>query len=374
MLHRISEWLETRFCVPAYSGWLLGVVALCFFGAATNTMAGWLYAISGTILALLVLGAILPRRSLAHLQIRRRAIAPVSAGDSLTVELEIANPTAKPKTLLQVADLLPVVLASPVKEAVSNIAPQSVYRWRFYPTAQKRGIYQWHEVRVRTGTPLGLCWSRRSWTVPAQAIVYPQVLPLSVCPLIDRLGQDYSAQSRSDRILAATQGLTKTLRPYRHGDSTRLIAWRTSARFDQLQVRELEEESGKPEIIIALDSAFGWREDDFEQAVIAAASLYFYANRCQLNVKLWTAQSGLVDGRKAVLETLAAVMSKEDATAVPSSPLIWITQNPFLQSLPSGSHWVLFADQFFSEPLSLTNTGLVIDAEKPLQQQLQQSI
>ena len=357
---------------PAYSGWLLGVIALCFFGAATNTMAGWLYAISGVILALLLLGAILPRRSLAHLQIRRRAIAPVSAGDSLTIELEITNPTAKPKTLLHVEDVLPVVLASPVGASISDIAPQSVYRWRFYPTAQKRGIYQWHEVRVRTGTPLGLCWSRRSWTVPAQATVYPQVLPLSVCPLIDRLGQR-SEQSRSDRTLAATQGLTKTLRPYRHGDSTRLIAWRTSARFDQLQVRELEEESGKPEIIIALDSAFGWREDDFEQAIVAAASLYFYANRCRLNVKLWTAQSGQVDGSRAVLETLAVVMPREDAASVPSSSFIWITQNPFLQSLPSGSHWILFADQSFSEPLSLTNTGLVIDAEKPLQQQLQQS-
>ena len=372
MLNRISEWLETRFCAPAYSGWLLGVIALCFFGAATNTMAGWLYAISGAILALLVLGAILPRRSLAHLQIRRRAIAPVSAGDSLTIELDIANPTAKPKTLLHVEDVLPVVLASPVGVPVSDIAPQSVYRWRFHPTAQKRGIYQWHEVRVRTGTPLGLCWSRRSWTVPAQAIVYPQVLPLSACPLIDQLGQR-SEQSRSDRTLAATQGLTKTLRPYRHGDSTRLIAWRTSARFDQLQVRELEEETGKPEIIIALDSAFGWRKADFEQAVVAAASLYFYASR-QLTVKLWTAQAGLVDGRRTVLETLAAVMPREDTASVPSSPLIWITQNPSLQFLTAGSHWLLFAEQFINKPLSLTNTGLVIDSETPLQQQLQKPI
>ena len=138
-------------------------------------------------------------------------------------------------------------------------------------------------------------------------------------------------------------------------------------------MRELEEESGKPEIIIALDSAFGWREDDFEQAVVAAASLYFYATRCQLTVKLWTAQAGLVSGRRAVLETLAAVMPKEDAAAVPSSPLIWITQNPALQFLTAGSHWVLFA-RAVSEPLFLTNTGLVIDADTPLQQQLQKSI
>jgi len=38
----------------------------------------------------------------------------------------------------------------------------------------------------------------------------------------------------------ASQGLTRNLRQYRQGDSTRLIHWKTSARLGELQIRELE--------------------------------------------------------------------------------------------------------------------------------------
>jgi hypothetical protein len=39
--------------------------------------------------------------------------------------------------------------------------------------------------------------------------------------------------------------------------------------------------------------------------VIAAASLYFYAQRQQMQVQLWTAATDLVKGETMVLETLA---------------------------------------------------------------------
>ena len=72
-----TDWLETHWTTPAFSGWLLAVLALCFFGAATNTMAGWLYVLSGTILALLILGAILSVRSLSKIRVRRHPLNPV---------------------------------------------------------------------------------------------------------------------------------------------------------------------------------------------------------------------------------------------------------------------------------------------------------
>ncbi|MHC5828061.1 MAG: DUF58 domain-containing protein, partial [Nostoc sp.] len=47
ILKPITNWLETRACAPTYGGWVLAATAICFFGAGINTMAGWLYAISG---------------------------------------------------------------------------------------------------------------------------------------------------------------------------------------------------------------------------------------------------------------------------------------------------------------------------------------
>jgi uncharacterized protein (DUF58 family) len=377
----LAEWLEIRWVAPAYSGWVLAGLALCFFGAATNTMAGWLYVLSGTIFALLGLGAILPLRSLRQLKIRRLPTTPISAGDTMTVELEIENASNTAKTLLQLQDFLPYVFSQPMQTAVEVIPPKNVHRWIYYVTAKRRGVYRWHEVQVRTGTPLGLFWGRRSQNAPAKAVVYPQVLPLINCPLVDTIGQDESIKFQSDRrYQAATEGVTRALRPYRYGDPTRLIHWRISARFDEFVVRELEVITGGKDIIIALDSASRWEEDNFERAVIAAASLYFYASRCQLEVKLWTAGTGLVHGNRVVLETLAAVEAQEETREIhrPSLPLIWLTQNPStLDSLPVSSRWVFFpassSDGQQTSPMA-NFSGLVINPEQPLQPQLQRPL
>lgn len=376
--HKIADWLENRAVTPAYAGWLLSGMTVFFFGSATNTMSGWLYALSGGSLALLGVAAVLPGKSLRFLEVRRRTIEPVSAGDQITVELEIENRAREPKTLLQVVDILPFVLGEPIVRPIEVIDPHSIYRDTYYLEVPQRGVYRWQEVNLRTAAPLGLFWCRRSRRVKAVAVVYPQVLPLSTCPIIDRIGQEDSPQfyNRS-RSQTATEGLTRNLRPYRHGDPTRLIHWRTSARYGELRVRELEVAAGGQEIIIALDSAAAWQPEEFERAVTVAASLYFYASKRLLNVKLWTAGTGIVSGNRVVLETLAAVNAGEDAVENrPKLPIIWLTQNSAtLSTLSLGSRWVLW-------PLATAGTGekilvkhelpgLEIRSGRPLELQLQ---
>jgi len=381
IIQKIADWLENRAVTPAYAGWLLSGMTVFFFGSATNTMAGWLYALSGGSLALLVVAAILPAKSLRSLEVRRRSIEPVSAGDKITIELEIKNRDREPKTLLQVVDILPFVLGAPVVSPIEVIEPESTYNHTYYLEVRQRGIYRWQEVHLRTAAPLGLFWCRRSRPVKAVAVVYPLVLPLSTCPLIDRIGQEDSPQfyNRS-RSQTATEGLTRNLRPYRHGDPTRLIHWRTSARYGELRVRELEVAAGGQEIIIALDSAALWEAKEFERAVTVAASLYFYASKRLLNVKLWTARTGLVSGNRVVLETLAAVNAAEDAIDSRSQlSIIWLTQNSVsLNTLTQGSRWVLWpsATAKTDEKILVKHDlpGLQIRSDRPLELQLQDSL
>ena len=373
----LTDWLETHWTTPAFSGWLLAILALCFFGAATNTMAGWLYVLSGTILALLILGAVLSVRSLSQIQVRRRPLNPVSAGDDLTIELIIENGSKSPKTLLQLWDLVPVVIEKPQNTAIEAIAPQGDYHWTYYLKTQKRGVYHWHEVQLRSGSPLGLFWCRRSQEVPSKAVVYPQILPLNHCPIVDTIGQEESDDRQSDRrFKAANEGVTKALRPYRYGDPMRMIHWRTSAKYDEFQVRELEVITGGEDIIICLDSGSSWIDDNFEQAVIVAASLYFYASRAQLNVKLWTANTGVIHGNRMVLETLAAVNKEEEQKdkSLPQLPLIWITENASsFEHLPPGSRWLFFPKEEDKIPnlVSQNLTGVVVNPKQSLQTQLQ---
>ena len=381
MVRRIGYWLESRFSAPAYAGLVLAGISLCFFGAAMNTMAGWLYVISGLSFALLGYAAVLPPKSLKGLEIKRKTIQPVTAGDDLTVELEIFNQTKKPVSLLRIEDKLPFVLDKPRLQPIEIISSKNTYNWVYYQPTERRGIYRWQNVELATAAPLGLFWSRRQRELAAIAIVYPKVLPLQSCPLVDDMGKEDSSkgQPRGNPLQTATQGLTRSLRPYRTGDPLRLLHWRSSARYGDLRVRELEMLTSGHEIIIALDNG-EWEENNFEQAVIAAASMYFYALRQEMQVRLWTAATGLINRRRDVLEALAAIHPKDEVIKPQPTdkPLIWLTQNPStFASLPYSSRWMLWQDISSSQQQFVINRdapGIVIDSEQSLQSQLQKML
>lgn len=387
--HQVANWLESHWVTPSYSGWLLGSLSIFFFIAATNTLAGWLYVMSGIGAALLTIAVLLPQRTLGKLHVRRAPIHPVSAGDQLTVELVIENHSNQAKTLLQVQDHLPPDLAPPQQKSIEQVPPQAAHHWIYCIPTANRGIYHWRTTDLRTANPLGLFWCRRSQAATARAIVYPTVLPLRRCPLIDDMGQDASLLfNRDRRAQAATEGLTRSLRPYRWGDPTRLVHWRSSARYGELRVRELEILTGGQDLLICLDSALTWIADGsgsvaahpFEQAVVAAASLYFYACHRNLSVKLWTAATGLIQGNQVVLEALAAAQAGEPphAAHLPTLPLLWLTQNAAsLPTLPQGSRWILWADPQADRALLEQPTlrhGMVIDRQRSLQQHLESQV
>jgi uncharacterized protein (DUF58 family) len=365
-----------HWATPAYSGWLLLCLTFFFFGAATNTLAGWLYVLSGVLMALLILSAIVARRNLLGLQVQRSPIVPVSAGEHLTVELMLQNRSPHAKQLIQLHDHLPAALGKPTHTVIEAIPPQGGTCWIYNYATSKRGIYRWQTVQLRTAAPFGLMWRRRLDQAIARAVVYPTVLPLTTCPLIDQLGQASSPQfSTHDRNLrSTTDGLTRSLRPYRWGDSMRLVHWRTSARYGTLQVRELENCTGGQDIIICLDSASNWKLEDFEQAVTATASLYFYARHHNLMPQLWTTGQGLLNGDTNILEALAAVMPNETLVEPPPTrSLIWLTQtSTHLNILPPGSYWILWSLEADRERfVDTASRGIMINPEQSLQPQLQ---
>lgn len=376
------QWLETHWVKPAYGGMMLGSLSLFFFIAATNTLAGWLYVMSGLGVALLSLSAFLARQSVQSLEMQRLPIDPVSAGDDLIVTLRLKNPDLEARSLLLLRDPLPPALGPAPEQAIAHLAPRSLHTWTYTCPTQRRGIYRWPAVELRSGAPLGLCWHRRTIAAPGRAIVYPTVLSLSRCPLLDQLGAERDPRFQSEqRPLAATEGMTRTLRPYRWGDSMRLIHWRTSARYGELRVRELEVFQGGTAVILALDTQGQWSgqtergEAAFEEAIVAAASLYFYARRHSMPVQIWSGETGLVQGDRSVLEVLADLQPQSAAPQepLPDRALLWLTTNPqSLTTLPDGSRWLLWPSARAPlPPQSHLFPGLILQGADPLEQQLQ---
>lgn len=365
----LIKWLERRACAPEFAGGLLLFLSIFFFAAATNTLAGWLYVISGVSFALLLMGSVMPARFLREIAVQRSRIEPVSAGDAIAVELIFSNTGKSNKTLWQARDVLPEGISQTQQQqrAIEQLASGKQYRWAYSVDTLRRGIFQFEQVQLITASPFGLFRSLRSRPTPQPAIVYPLVLTLNQCPLIDRIGRDDSNRLHSQEHSHnnASEGLTRTLRPYRWGDPIRLVHWRTSAKFGELRVRELEVTVGGQEVVIALDTCPGWQESDFEEAVVAAASLYFYAQRLNFNVKLWTPASDILHGNRLVLETLAGVEiipTQASDSDLPDAPSVWIThRRDRLDSLPTGSRWLAWQQSSSAVQLS-QSPGIVIES------------
>ena len=373
VFQRFSNYLERRWVAPAYVGWVLLGLAIFFFAAATNTLAGWLYVMSGVLLALLAIAAILPPRNLRGLKVERQSIRPVAAGDSLLVELRLENVQRQPKVLFQAIDPVPKALGLKQSVSIRAINPGSLYVWTYRLPTRRRGLYNWSGGLLRSAAPLGLFWSSRRFTAPASVVVYPQILRLNRCPIVDALGTQNGQQWQFSRsVEASTEGITRALRPYRWGDPTRLIHWRTSARYGELRVREMEVATSGQEVLIALDQLGTWSSETFEQALVAAASLYTYAMNRGLATALWMPQWGILRDYARVMSALAEVEWKDSVLAkasLPNIPLVWVTESGFKETLPLGSRrcrWGKPGDRGGDKVPTLW-----IDADQPLMPQLQ---
>jgi uncharacterized protein (DUF58 family) len=381
LLKKMLVWLETHGAVPAYGGWVLLGLTLCFWLAAANTMAGWLYVLSGLGASLLALSALLPMQMLRGIEIKRSPTYPIHAGETLSIALHLWNRTTQGKGLLLVQDQVPVALGEITQTAVEAIAPQSSYTLNTHLEPQHRGLYEWQAVTLRTGAPLGLFWSRRLHSIPAKVLVYPRVLPLPRCPLLDEVGPS-ARQIQLQQIPVSQQGQegsTRSLRPYRTGDPMRLVHWRSSARYSELRIRELERFNGGHTFAIALDLTQNWHPDHFEQAVIAAASLYLYALQKNGAALLWTASTGILQSKPSILETLARIQP-QSVDNLPNQPVVWLTANPdSISRLPSGSRYVLWPSEQSEERgkevlRSPESLGIVVSPANPLQVQLQRTL
>jgi uncharacterized protein (DUF58 family) len=404
---RLISWIESHWAIPAYGGWVLIGIAISFFGAATNTMSGWLYVLSGMLLSLLGINFISSIANLKHLKIERSSIPHIHAGDELALEILINNPRKKSKNLIEIIDHIPINLGTVTNFVVEQINPQGrqiIYRRKVTPNnkqknyfpievippyskvaltiylqSQSRGIYHWHDLALKSAAPFGLFSCRRQHQVESRAVIYPQILPLHSCPLIDDIGNQEARKKYSKKTYQnSTEGITKSLRQYRYGDAMRLIHWRSSARLGELQVRELETITGGEEIIICLDNSSGWQENLFEEAVKTVASMYFYASRQQLPVNVWIGNIGIIHGSQVILETLAGVTPGEIMTEeIPDLPLVWLSHNSnYLDSLPDGSRYFLFPDEEAMGGISsnLSCQGVVYDADISLVNQLQKPV
>lgn len=183
------------------------------------------------LLALLLAAAGLASLIVAHLQLSGlRLVAlsadPVAAGQPLRLALLLDGEGARARRglRLQCLDTAAGVAQVPAGAPVEAILE--------LPT-ERRGWLDPDRIRVETTQPLGLARAWAWFRPDAALLVYPRPEPHGP-PLPEDPGQAGRARRH------ATGDELHHLRPYRPGDARNAIAWKPSARRDQLLVREYE--------------------------------------------------------------------------------------------------------------------------------------
>ncbi len=167
---------------------------------------------------------------------RKTRTRRAQVGRKLEESFSIRNRTLLPKLWVEVRDesTLPGHRASHV---VPTLGPFGRYEWKADTICRVRGDYQLGPVTVIGGDPFGLFSARRTLDARSRILVYPDTRPISSFELPIGLLSGGEAQRRR---AATTTSSAAGVREYVSGDSFNRIHWASTARRDQLMVKEFE--------------------------------------------------------------------------------------------------------------------------------------
>ncbi len=230
-------------------------------------------------LGLMVVGMayLLARRGLTSLEAGSwldRTHATV--GDTLAVTYTLRSSARLPKPWLETHS--PSTLPVAIPGRVISLRPRTSRTWAAKVPLTHRGQYRVDPMVVRTGDPFGLFESVASVGPGAAVLVYPQVQPLPGWTLPSAAIEGASARAQHGPHLTP---LVTSVRPYTPGDAFNRIHWRSSARHQELQVKEFDiEPSADLWVFADLDRAAhvgGGEQATIETTVNAAAALAAHA-------------------------------------------------------------------------------------------------
>lgn len=254
-------------------GWVFLLVTLGVGAAAVNTGNNLLFLVLGLLLSLIVISGLMSESTLRRIHIERHVPARIHAGSPSLVEVTLHNRKARvPSYSVELEDLLDG-WSTDKRCYFLKVAAQGQQTAAYRTVIPRRGTLRFTGYRVATRFPFSLFEKWREFELPAEVVVYPELveIPRAVASRHGRQGEvGRRRPGQGDEL----HGLHE-LRP---GDDVRAIHWRTSARLGRFMVREHEEEQAR-HLAIYLDNARsrgvaeGGVDPVVERAISIAASL-----------------------------------------------------------------------------------------------------
>ena len=193
-------------------------------------------------------------------------------GETLRVTYTIRNAGRFPKLWLEAFN--PSTLPVPLPGRALVLGPRAERSWAARVPLVARGHFRVDPLVIRTGDPFGLFEASAMVGSGAGVTIYPRVEPLPRWRLPASTLEGTSATP--ERTLQATP-LVTSIRPYAPGDAYNRIHWKSSARHQELQVKEFDlEQTADLWIFLDLDRRVQAGEGDestLEASVRVAAAL-----------------------------------------------------------------------------------------------------
>ena len=270
-----------------------------------------------TILAGLVLAAM---ASMALTQIRidvARELHPprVHAGPPSRVDVRVLNEGTRRSPLLNLHDAVSGTRGA--RLLVGPLSPGESARAAYRLPTERRGVLTVGPLDVELTDPFGLARVSITATGASELTVYPHIDELAPLPMTT--GNDPLAGAEHPNSLGRGGEDFYALRDYVVGDDLRRVHWPSTARHDELMVRQDELPwQGRATVLVDIRSSSNTAES-LELVISAGASVIAAGSRRQDLVRLVTtdgADSGFAAGHahvEAIMEHLASVEATNDA-------------------------------------------------------------
>ncbi len=311
------EWLPffTHYRVTR-EGWVYfaGVTVVVF--AAINTANNLLYMVLSALLALLVLSGFLSALNFRFLRLAVRLPSRCFAGQPFPISLQVVNQKRVFPTFsihfepAENSDIRFSVFYVPAVRSLAKTSRTGQAR------ITRRGRFHLRKLKASSRYPFGFFLKDRSYTLDAECICYPEIMPP------DQMNVSFlDLQGDNPRFERGLGHDLYMIRDYVPSDSARHVHWKASAKTSMLKTREYAAEESRC-VILAFDR-FGRPADGerFEQLVSYTASLAYHLINDGIEVSLvtdeWrTTQSSPNSVLDSILEYLALVEMSSAAEIV----------------------------------------------------------
>lgn len=264
---------------PTRDGWWALLVVIGLGVAAINTGNNLLYLLDSLLFGLIVVSGILSEMVMRQLRLRGVEPEEVYAGQPAPFGAIVSNEKRRLTSYSITVETLSTA-AVPRVLYLPRIGAGTDRLVTWEDTLPARGRHRLAGLRITTRFPFGLFIKAGRPILNSEVVVFPSVHPISP-ELLRQLGAVGHAPARR----RGSGSELYNLRGYRAGDDPRLLHWRSSAKTQNLTVRELEAETTEDTQLILLGvGVAGSRE--LEAALSEAASLAAHLIRAGAGVEL----------------------------------------------------------------------------------------